>query len=395
MAIELVMATKRAGKKAVRRKSSTKTARSSGARTLGYAVIGLGHISQVAVLPAFAHASNSRLVALVSGDAKKREALCKKYRARSYDYSELEECLASEDVDVAYIALPNDKHLEYVERCAASGVHILCEKPLALSTVECERMMRACREADVKLMTAYRLHFEPANLQAMELVRSGKLGEPRFFSSDFSFQVNDDNIRVTRERGGGPVWDIGIYCINAARYLFRAEPTEITAVAARGKGDPRFEEVDEAVSVVMRFPNECLATFTCSFGSAATSTYRLVGTKGDLRMEQAYEYIGEKTLTVTVNEKPREQKYQQVDQFAAELQYFTECIVKNRSPEPSGEEGLADIRIVEAIHESIETQGPVRLAAFKKTQRPTRAQLYRRPPVTSEPDTVRVQSPHS
>jgi predicted dehydrogenase len=387
------MAAKRKGRKAVRNNPSGKvTARKNG--SLGYVVIGLGHIAQVAVLPGFAHAPNSRLVALVSGERKKRDALCKKYQARSYDYSELEECLASEDVDVAYIALPNDMHLEYVERCAAAGVHVLCEKPLGLSTVECERMIRACREADVKLMAAYRLHLEPANLKAIEFVKSGQLGEPRFFSSDFSFQVKDDNIRVTRERGGGPAWDIGIYCINAARYLFQSEPTRVTAFAARGKGDERFEEVDEAISVLMQFPNDCLATFTCSFGASATSTYRLVGTRGDLCMDPAYEYIGEKELTVTVDEKSRTQKFQQVDQFAAELEYFTECIQKNREPEPSGVEGMADVRIIEAIHESIETGGPVNLEPFAKRSRPSNAQRYRLPPVKSKPDMVDVESPH-
>ncbi len=385
------MASKRGARgKAARR---SKEPKAEPARKVGYAVVGLGHIAQVAILPGFAHAKeNSRLVAVVSGDEEKREQLAKRYKVRGYSYEQLEECLASDDVDAVYVALPNDQHLEFVERAARAGVHVLCEKPLGLSTEECEQMIRTCQENNVKLMTAYRLHFEPANLSTVELIRSGKLGEPKFFSSDFSFQVKEGNIRAQRERGGGPIWDIGIYCINAARYLFRSEPVEVFGIAAPGK-EPRFEEIDEGLSVVMRFPEERLATFNCHFGAAPTGSYRVVCTQGDVRLDGAYEYVGARTQTVTLEEKSRRKSFKQLDQFAPELLELSWAILEEREVEPSGWEGLADVRVIEAINESVLTGEPVQLAPFDRRHRPSGDQAHQHPPV-KKPELINVEAGH-
>src|SRR5216683_3269362 len=220
-----------------------RNSRKKSARQVGYAVIGLGHIAQVAVLPAFRHAKNSRLVALVSDDEEKRRRLSRKYRCDAYGYRDLDDVLARADVDAVYIALPNDMHAEYAIRCAQAGAHVLCEKPLAISEAECRRMIDACENNAVKLMTAYRLHFEPANLEVVKLIKRGVIGETRVFSSDFSYQVKERNIRTFAERGGGAIWDIGVYCINAARYCMRTDPIEIAAIRADRPGDPRFAEV--------------------------------------------------------------------------------------------------------------------------------------------------------
>ncbi len=382
-----------AAKGKARRGGQARRPRAGTARRVRYAVVGLGHIAQVAVLPAFAHAkARSQLVALFSGDQVKRDALAKKYRVPAFGYEQLEDAIVSEKVDAVYIALPNDQHLEFVERCARAKVHVLCEKPLGLSVEECQRMIRACDDAGVKLMSAYRLHFEPANLGAVEWVTSGKLGAPKFFSSDFSFQVKEGNIRAQSERGGGPVWDIGVYCINAARYLFRDEPMEVFAFAAAGS-EPRFEEIDEGLSVLLRFPDEKLATFTCHFGAAPTGSYRLVGTRGTLELENAYEYVGPRTLRVTVDEKTREKRFPKMDQFAPELEAFSAAVLEGRELEPSGWEGLADVRIIEAINESVLTGEVVKLAPFDRAQRPDRSQEQRKPPV-SKPTLVHAEAGH-
>ena len=198
-----------------------------------YAVVGLGYIAQVAVLPAFRHAGvNSELAALVSGDPQKLRKLGRKYRvAALYDYERFEECLQSGKIDAVYIALPNHLHRTYAVAAARRGIHVLCEKPMAVTATECEAMIEAARSNGVALMIAYRLHFEKANLEAVSLTRSGKLGDLRIFQSLFTMQVRDeDNIRLKRAAGGGPLYDIGIYCINAARSLFRAEPLEVIGV---------------------------------------------------------------------------------------------------------------------------------------------------------------------
>ena len=358
-------------------------------KLLRYAVVGLGHIAQVAVLPAFGNARrNSRLAALVSGDPVKLRSLGRKYGAEQlYSYEQYDECLKSGAVDAVYIALPNHLHCEYAERAARAGVHVLCEKPMAMDEDECERMARAAREARVRLMVAYRLHFERANLEAMEVARSGRIGEPRLFTSTFCTPVVPGNIRVRRETGGGVLWDIGIYCINAARSLFRDEPLEVRAATAGV-----LDEVEESVSAVLRFPNDRVASFACSFGAAKVSEYRLAGTKGDLALEPAYDYARPLKHRLTLDGEMRERRFAKRDQFAPELLYFSDCVLQNRDPEPSAEEGLADVRIIRALYRSAHAGRPVELAPFHRRERPSLEQEIRRPPI-EKPEVVHAQAP--
>ncbi len=361
------------------------------ARKVGYVVVGLGHFAQDAILPAFKNAKkNSRLVALVSGDPKKHRVLGKRYGVPVYGYEQYEECLALPDVDAVYIALPNSLHAEYAVRAARAGAHVLCEKPMALDEQQCMEMIRAAEDSDVKLMTAYRLHFESTNLAAMEAVRKGKIGEPRIFSSSFSFQIQGPNIRIDREAGGGVAWDIGVYCVNAARYLFRSEPEEVFAFRVKGK-DERFAETEEAVSAVLRFPEDRLASFNVSFGAAPTSTYQLVGTKGSLRLENAYDYKGKMTLELQTK-GTKKRTLPERDQIGPEISYFSDCILNDREVEPSGWEGLADVRIIRAIYESADSGRAVRLEPFEKRRRPTEEQEQRRPPV-QPPEPVNAAPP--
>lgn len=361
-------------------------------RKVGYAVVGLGHFAQDAILPAFKHArKNSQLVALVSGDAKKHRVLGKRHGVPVYGYDQLDECLALPEVDAVYIALPNALHAEYAVHAARAGAHVLCEKPLALDEQQCLDMIRAAEDSDVKLMTAYRLHFESANLGAIDAVRKGKIGEPRLFSSSFSFQIQAPNIRIEREEGGGVLWDIGVYCVNAARYLFRAEPEEVFALRVKGT-DPRFADTEEAVSAILRFPEDRLASFNISFGAAATSTYQLVGTKGSLRMENAYNYKGKMTLELETKGKKKKRTLPERDQIGPEISYFSDCILKEQKVEPDGWEGLADVRIIRALYTSAESGRPVRLEPFEKRQRPTPEQEQRLPPVAA-PEPIHAAPP--
>jgi len=230
-------------------------------------------------------------------------------------------------------------------------------------------------------MTAYRLHFEAANLRAVEIVKSGRLGPPQMFSSVFSMQVRAGNVRLKRELGGGPLYDIGIYCINAARYLFRSEPVEVTCFTGKS-GDRRFREVEQTASAVLRFEENRIAAFTCSFGAADSASYTLVGTKGRLRLDQAYEYGEPMTLTVTIDSKTRERKFPKRDQFGPELVHFSDCVLRGKDPQPSGEEGLADVAIIEALHQSASLRAPVTLQPVsQKLKRPSMAQERRMPPV--------------
>lgn len=359
-----------------------------------YGVVGLGHIAQVAVLPAFSHArKNSTLAAIFSSDATKLDELGARHHVPvRASYEEFDRICRSGEIDAVYIALPNHLHREYTDRAARAGVHVLCEKPMASTTADCHAMIDACQTAGVKLMIAYRLHFERANLEAIRVVQSGEIGDVRFFSSDFSQDVRAGDVRLQKEKGGGTLWDIGVYCINAARYLFGAEPVEAMATAA-SRPDERFTEVEEMIAAELRFPGERLASFVCSFGAANVSTYRVVGTKGDLRVQPAYPYATGLAHELTVDGRKTSRRFRKRDQFAPELLYFSSCILEDREPEPSGLEGLIDVQIIEALYQSAQSRRPVALDLPQKKTRPSMELNIRRSPVRKPPEPVRTQSP--
>jgi predicted dehydrogenase len=361
-------------------------------RRVRYAVVGLGHIAQVAILPGFAHArQNSELTALVTGDPHKARHLSRKYCVEAvFSYKQYEKCLTSGTIDAVYIALPNSMHRTYSVAASKAGIHVLCEKPMALDEKECAQMISAAAKSRTKLMIAYRLHFSKANLRAVEIIKSGKLGTSRVFNSTFTMQVRKDNIRLKRSLGGGPLWDIGIYCINASRYLLRAEPEEVFAFDAASK-DSRFKEIEESVSAILKYPEGRLAAFSCSFGASDMSSYEVVGTKGSLRADPAYEYAEGLKFAVKIGSREREHAFAKSDQFGPELVYFSDCILKDREPEPSGREGAIDVRIVRALYESLSNGKPVSLRIPEQTKRPDAKQQIQRPPI-KKPELIHAQS---
>ncbi len=327
------------------------------------------------MLPAFANATrNSKLAALVSDNQEKLRVLGRRYRVEHLcRYGELDQLLRSGAIDAIYIALPNTQHAACAMQAAEAGIHVLTEKPLAVTTSECKQMIEAARRSAVKLMVAYRLHFDAATLEIAELARSGQLGDLRYFTSSFSMQVDDGNIRLRSDTAGGPLFDIGIYCINAARMAFDAEPTAVLATAVT-HDDPRFREVPETVAVTMRFPRSRVANFVCSFGAANRSTYEIVGTAGCLIADPAYPYAQGIRYVLRSGDRSRVRQFRKSDQFAAELLYFSDCILHDREPEPSGEEGLIDVTITEALNESILSGRWIALDLSQRQRRPAKDQ---------------------
>jgi predicted dehydrogenase len=345
-------------------------------RKIRYAVIGAGNIAQMAVLPAFEHAKNSELVAVISGDSEKREQLSKKYELELCgDYPDLEKILAAGNIDALYVATPNALHKEHVLRAAAARVNVLCEKPLATSVADCEEIALACQKTRVLLMVAYRLHFEEATLRALELVRAGKIGDPRVFESVFGHVVRPGDIRERHDLGGGASLDLGVYCVNAARNLFRDEPALVFALAQNRNG------VDETTTAILQFPRGRVAQFTVSNAIAGISSYRVVGTEGDLRVEPGYAYYEALEHYLTVDGKTSHETFGRRDQFAPELEYFSRCIMEGHTPEPNVDEAICDLRVIEAIRQSAETGKPVPLAPRVRSRRPTLDQASKRPAV--------------
>jgi predicted dehydrogenase len=355
-----------------------------------YAVVGLGWIAQESILPAFARArKNSELHALVSDDPGKLRILGRKYGVSNlYSYDDYERCLR--EVDAVFIALPNSLHREYTERAARARVHVLCEKPMAVTEKDARAMLRACDRAGVKLMIAYRLHFERATLTAIDAVRKGRVGDPRFFQSSFAMKAEPGNLRL-RPGEGGALFDIGIYCLNAVRNLFGAEPVEAFGKHARGKG-ARFRDVPETTAAVLRFPGERIASFTSSFGAEGRSAYEVFGTKGTLRMAPAYSHSDRLTLHVTRNGNTKSKNFPARDQFAPEVLHFSDAILRNRKPGPSGEEGLRDVRVLAAIERSARRGRPVKLAPLDPLPRPPKEQEIHRP-AGGSPRLVKADDP--
>jgi glucose-fructose oxidoreductase len=240
-------------------------------------------------------------------------------------------------------------------------------------------------------MTAYRLHFEEGNLDAIKTIEAGKIGEARLFTSVHTMQVDPGNIRTDLSLGGGPVEDIGIYCLNAARYIFQAEPNEVTAFAIRGK-DRRFKEVPEAVSATLRFSKDRLATFLCGFGESKVSEYRVICTEGVLKMDPAFTWQGDIEQTISRKEKAKTKTFKHRDQIAAEIVYFSDCISKHKTPEPSGREGLLDVRIMDALRTSYIEHRTVKIEPLSKRCRPRPSQSIRRKPA-KKPKLVKADPP--
>lgn len=379
---------------ASRKKTKTSRGPSKQETRVRFAVVGQGYFAQAAILPAFAATRRCDLRAIFSDDETKLASLRAKYHVdAALGYDQYDEYLRSGEVDAVYIAVPNDRHREYVVRAARAGIHVLCEKPLGLDADEAERMKTVCEESGVKLMVAYRLHFEGATLEAIEQANSGVIGRPRFFSSTFAMQVKEGNIRTRAERGGGPLLDLGVYCVNAARSLFRAEPTEVSAMSATRRDDARFKEIDEQVSALLRFPDDRLAQVTCSFGAFDHSALTVVGEKGRISLDPAYEYAGDLTVRTEIEgKKPREKKFPKRDQIAAELDAFAGCVREDREPEPSGEEGLADLRVLDAIRRAAETRRVEPVHGVERHSHAGAEQGVSRPP-HEMPPLVRVEAP--
>jgi predicted dehydrogenase len=331
-------------------------------KQIGYALIGLGELARRAVLPAFAHAhSHSRLVAVVSGDRATAQTIAQEFRVTAYLYDELRQCLQRDDLNAVYLMLPNSMHCDYAVEAARGGAHVLCEPPMAVTADECRRMIRTCQTNRVKLMIAYGLHFHPAHRRVLELVRDGSIGVPKTFSSDFTTRLpSPDDIRLQRRMGGGTMYELGVVCINTARTLFGAEPAQVMAMTARMTrrygGD-----VDESAVALIRFPEERLAHLHSSFGEDPRSEFTIFGEEGYLRLTNAYTQDAPMTLERVKHGRVEEEHFEPIDQFAAIVGYFSDCVLQDAPAEPSGYDGLQDVRIVEAIYRSARDGRPVTL----------------------------------
>ncbi|MEN8503580.1 MULTISPECIES: Gfo/Idh/MocA family protein [Paraburkholderia] len=337
-----------------------------------YAVVGAGWISQEAFLPAVSQTGNSSIAAIVSGDAERARKLAEFYGVKHVaSYSEFDALVSRDDIDAVYIAVPNPLHATYAIRAAKARKHVLVEKPIATTASDAEAMIQAAREANVLLMTSYRLHNEAGTVAALDAIRDGRIGDPRYMSAVFCFQSALGNHRLNSKHWGGPLQDIGIYCVNAARHIFASEPIEATAMTTRPLDDARFCEIDEAVAVTLRFPENRLAQFYCSFGAAEIDTYRVVGTDGVLAMDPGFRFEAPTRMILNTRSGTETVQFLHGDHFGGEIRYFSECIEKGVAPIADGEEGLADLRALLAIEAAARSGVPQAISTPQRNRHPT------------------------
>ena len=331
----------------------------------GYAIVGLGRLALGEILPAMAKSKYSKPVALVSGDPEKARKIAAQYNIKEssiYDYRTFDQLAHNPEVQVIYIVLPNGMHEEFTVRGAKAGKHILCEKPMANSVAECERMIAACKAANVKLMIAYRSQYEPYDRALVKMIRSGKLGKLKQFISSNSQNMSDPSQWRLKKSlaGGGCLPDVGVYCLNAARFLSDEEPTHVFATLQQPKDDPRFTEVEASCQVLLTFPSGFTATFNSAYNAHKSQFLRLEGTDAFAELNPAFAYHGikmqyslyEPQLKMEIAHQPA---LEQKDQFAEEMDHFSLCVQHNLAPHTPGEEGLQDQRITDAIYESART----------------------------------------
>jgi predicted dehydrogenase len=331
-------------------------AETSTARKTGYCVIGLGRIAGH-FMPAVRSTTTSQITGLVSGHRDKAERIAAEYGVPAssiYSYENFDEIAHNRAIDAVYVALPNSMHAEYTIRAAKAGKHVLCEKPMSTNVADAEAMIAACKAAHVKLMIAYRCHYEPTNLKAIGLIRTGALGQVQAIESSFGFNIAPGEWRLSKKlAGGGPLFDVGIYSLNACRYLTGEEPEHIAAYASVIDHDGRFNEVEENDSWTMKFPSGIVASCDTTYGADMEGYYRVHGSKGWLEVDSAFVYEGLRLRADYAGVQLDElNPARDPSQFQAEAEHFSHCIQNGLEPQSPGEEGLRDMRYIAQIYRS-------------------------------------------
>jgi predicted dehydrogenase len=332
-------------------------------RKLGWAVVGLGKLALGQVMPAFAGCGLSKPLALVSGHPDKASKVAQQYGVdpkNIYSYENYDTIKDNKDIDIVYNILPDSMHAEYTIRALEAGKHVLCEKPMCRSLKEANDMIAAAKKNDRKLMIAYRLHYEPYNRRAIEMARKKEFGDIRIFAADNYQDTHAPNIRLQKETGTGPLGDVGVYCINAARYITGEEPVEVTGMAHQPLTEDRFRDFPASYVFTLRFPSGALAHCSCGFNGKGSNRFRAICSDGYFGLEPAYSYGGQKFQTSRQDLKGIND-IAPVNHFAAEMDHFSACVRDNKQPDTPGEEGLADMKVIEAIWTAVKTGSAVQV----------------------------------
>ncbi len=326
-------------------------------RKLRWCIVALGRISMGQFMPGLRLSKTGTITAIVSGHREKAEQQAALYHVSPkniYNYENFDEIRHNEEIDAVYIALPNAMHAEFTIRAARAGKHVLCEKPMATTLADCRAMIEACRSNNVKLMIAYRCQYHPSHLRAIELIRSGAVGKVLAIESAFGFDIKPGEWRLNkRMAGGGPLVDVGIYALNASRYLTGESPGHIKANASVIDHDGRFTQVEENDGWTVEFPSGIVASCNTTYGGLMNGFFRVHATKGWIYMD-GFNYSGMHLTALLASGKQIDQPdpIPSPGQFTLEADYFADCVWANREPKTGGDEGLRDMTAISRIYES-------------------------------------------
>lgn len=322
---------------------------------------GVGGVAMRSVLPALKKSEYCKLAGLVDVDAGKLQAVGKKFRVppdAQYTQETFDRIADNPAIDIVYIAVPNALHADYTVRAARAGKHVLCEKPMAVTVAQCETMIQACEQAGKLLAIAYRLHFSPHHREMLRALREEDFGRVQIIRADIGYPMKKEGgWRLKRSlAGGGVLLEQGVYPVNSARNMIAAQPVEVLGYEMKSDGQ-RFSEVEETVSWSMRFANDAVAHCAASYTVPANRIWA-GSTSGWFELEEAYSLDDIRARSTAGDVDIR-----QVDQFLLQLDHFSRLIQEGKRPEPgiSAEDGLKDVRIIEAIYESIRTRKVVEL----------------------------------
>lgn len=325
-------------------------------RSYGVALVGLGNYAMNQLAPALQETKRCKLAGLVTGTPEKEVKYGGQYGipdGNIYNYQTFDRIADNDDIDLVYVVLPNSMHKEYVVRAAKAGKHVICEKPLGLNAGECEEMIQVCNDQGVTLNVGYRLHFEPHHREIIRMAKEKPFGNVTYVQSEFGFPIGDPTQWRLKKAlaGGGAVYDIGVYCIQAARYATGEEPIAVTAQEFKTDFE-KFAEVDETVSFQLEFPSGVISNSTTSYNARTNRLYVSYKDRGSALIEPAYSYGG---IRGSINGKPM--GYAQVNQQALHMDGVCQSIDEGTDSTVSGEEGLRDMKIVDALYQSLASGG--------------------------------------
>lgn len=330
-------------------------------KKLGYALVGLGSLSTNQIAPALQKTKLCRLAGIVTGTPAKAEQWKAKYGIpdRSiYNYDTIGRLADNPDVDVVYIVTPNALHARDTIKAARAGKHVLCEKPMEVTTERCRQMIAACKAANRQLAIGYRCRFEPHHLEMLRIAKEKELGEVRLIESGFGFSIGDPTQWRLKHAlaGGGPLMDVGVYSIQSAEMIAGQYPVAVAAMTT--KTDPvKFKEVEESMTYELKFANGISASCTTTYKVNGFNRTTAYAERGSFGLAPAFNYGGIRGW----RSDRKELAATEVDQFATEMDDFADCIINNRPTSVPGEMGMRDVQTMMALYESARTGRVVRI----------------------------------